>query len=83
MPRILPFLFPILLTAEPGILWFEEYSGSGEESIGHFILSCEDGGYLQVGETYDYTTPSSKVLIVKTNSVGQMKSTIGPAKQLT
>ena len=72
MFKIFSFFSPILLIADPGILWFEEYSGSGEESIGHFILSCEDGGYLQVGETYDYATPSSKVLIVKTNSAGQI-----------
>ena len=24
----------------------------GEESMGHFIIECEDGGFLQVGETY-------------------------------
>ena len=73
MPRIFSFIFSISLIAEPGILWVEEYSGSGEESIGRFILSHEDGGYLQFGETYDYTTPSSKVLIVKTNSAGRIQ----------
>ncbi len=72
MFRVCFFLVPILISAEPSILWFEEYSGSGEESIGHYILTCEDGGYLQVGETYDYSTSSSKVLIVKTDSNGQI-----------
>ena len=72
MFRVCFFLVPILISAEPSILWFEEHSGSGEESIGHYILTCEDGGYLQVGETYDYSTSSSKVLIVKTDSNGQI-----------
>ena len=39
------FTFPILLFSEPNILWFEEFSGSGEESIGHYILTCEDNGF--------------------------------------
>ena len=66
------FTFPILLFSEPNILWFEEFSGSGEESIGHYILTCEDNGFLQVGETYDYSNLSSKILIVKINANGQL-----------
>ena len=31
--------------------WFVSHGGSGEESHGHFILACDDGGFLQVGET--------------------------------
>ena len=53
------------------ILWFKEFSGSGEESIGHFVLTCEDNGFLQVGETYDYSNLSSKIFIVKINANGQ------------
>ena len=51
--------------------WFKSYSGSNEESHGHFILSCSDGGFLQVGET-GFITTSSKLLVVKTNSQGDL-----------
>ena len=38
-----------------------------------FILSCEDGGFLQVGETFDFSGGiSAKMYIVKTNSNGQL-----------
>ena len=33
------------------------YGGSGEEAHGHFILTCSDGGYLQVGELVSYRIP--------------------------
>ena len=46
--KILFFLFPIF--SQPTIDWFVEYNGSGEESHGHFILKCNDGGFIQVGE---------------------------------
>ena len=51
--------------------WFVSYNGSKEESHGHFILSCSDGGYLQVGET-GFLSNSSKLLIIKTNSQGDL-----------
>ena len=52
--------------------WFYSYNGirSNKESHGHFILVCEDGGFLQIGESgspYD----SGRTLIIKTNSSGQ------------
>ena len=65
------FTFPMILFSESDILWFKEFSGSGEESIGHFVLTCEDNGFLQVGETYDYSNLSSKIFIVKINANGQ------------
>ena len=72
MLRFYLFILPAILLSEPNVLWFEEFSGSGEESIGHFILACEDNGFLQVGETYDYTNLSSKILVVKINASGQL-----------
>ena len=51
--------------------WFTSHNGSNEESHGHFILSCSDGGYLQIGET-GFITTSSKLLVVKTNSQGNL-----------
>ena len=72
MLRFYLFILPIILLSEPNVLWFEEFSGSGEESIGHFILTCDDNGFLQVGETYDYTNLSSKILVVKINASGQL-----------
>ena len=70
MIKPLLIFIPIFLYSDPNILWFQDYGGTGEESHGHFILSCDDGGFLQVGETYDYSNNSSKVLIVKTNENG-------------
>ena len=71
MLALLLLTFPMILFSEPDILWFKEFSGSGEESIGHFVLTCEDNGFLQVGETYDYSNLSSKIFIVKINANGQ------------
>ena len=59
-----------LLNALPEIDWFDSYNGSGEESHGHYILKCNDGGFLQVGETN--FLPNSKILVIKTNSFGQL-----------
>ena len=70
MVKPLLFFVPVFLFSDPTILWFQDYGGTGEESHGHFILSCDDGGFLQVGETYDYSNSSSKILIVKTNENG-------------
>ena len=70
--KLLTMLIPIFLIAEPNTLWFESYNGSGEESIGHFILSCADNGFLQVGETYDYENSTSKILIIKVNEIGAL-----------
>lgn len=72
MFRLFILTFPIVLLADSDILWFEEFSGSGEESIGHYILACEDSGFLQIGESYDYSNMSSKILIVKISSNGQL-----------
>ncbi|MCH2223884.1 MAG: hypothetical protein MK066_03870 [Crocinitomicaceae bacterium] len=51
--------------------WFTSHKGSEEESHGHFILTCSDGGFLQVGETGSISK-SSKILIQKTNSSGSL-----------
>ena len=56
--------------AAPTLTWFTSYNGSGEESHGHYILSCSDGGFLQVGET-GYFPGSARVYVVKTNAEGQ------------
>ncbi len=55
----------------PNIQWTTEVSGSGEESHGHFILACSDGGYLQVGET-GFIPNSAKILVVKTDESGNL-----------
>lgn len=51
--------------------WNTEVSGSEEESHGHFILTCSDGGYLQIGET-GFIPNSAKILVVKTDNSGQL-----------
>ncbi|MAQ43170.1 MAG: hypothetical protein CMG25_01605 [Candidatus Marinimicrobia bacterium] len=71
MKRILLIIYlPLFLYAEPNIDWFEQHNGSGEESHGHYIMTCEDGGFLQIGES-DFL-PNSKLYIVKTNDNGQL-----------
>ena len=55
----------------PAIQWNKEVSGSGEESHGHFILTCSDNGYLQVGET-GFIPNSAKILVVKTDNSGYL-----------
>lgn len=51
--------------------WQTDINGSEEESHGHYILTCSDGGYLQIGETG--TIPKyAKLLIVKTNYNGNL-----------
>ena len=60
MKRILSIIYlPLFLYAEPNIDWFEQHNGSGEESHGHYIMTCEDGGFLQIGES-DFL-PNSKL----------------------
>ncbi len=51
--------------------WFKAHSGSKEESHGHYIMACSDGGLLQVGET-GYIPNSAKILVVKTDSRGNL-----------
>jgi len=51
--------------------WFTAIGGSKEESHGHYIIQCNDGGYLQVGET-GFIPNSARLLVVKTNSTGQL-----------
>ena len=58
-----------LLFSQPSIDWFQNYNGSSEESHGHYIIVCNDGGFLQIGESN--FLPNSKIFIVKTNSDGQ------------
>ena len=55
----------------PGIEWNTEVDGSGEESHGHHILSCSDGGFLQIGET-GFIPNSAKILVVKTDENGNL-----------
>ena len=66
------FIIPTFIVSEPGLDWFVSYNGTGEESMGHFIIECEDGGFLQVGETYFFTEPiTTKLYVVKTDIDGE------------
>ena len=51
--------------------WFSSFNGSEDESHGHFILNCSDGGFLQIGET-GFIPNSSKIFIVKTDINGEL-----------
>ena len=56
----------------PEIAWMTSYGGTGEESHGHFILACEDGGFLQIGET-GFIPNSAKLLVVKVDATGELE----------
>lgn len=58
--------------AVPDVGWMTSYGGSQEESHGHFILACEDGGYLQIGET-GFIPNGAKLLVVKVNATGALE----------
>ena len=55
----------------PAVDWNTEVDGSGEESHGHHILSCSDGGFLQIGKT-GFIPNSEKILVVKTDENGTL-----------
>jgi len=55
----------------PNQNWFKYHNGSQEEAHGHYILSCSDGGFLQVGET-GFIPNSASLFVVKTNSIGDL-----------
>ena len=67
---LLAIYVSIFLYGNPEIDWFVQHNGSGEESHGHYIMTCQDGGFLQIGESN--FLPNSKIYIVKTDSNGQM-----------
>jgi hypothetical protein len=54
----------------PNTQWFTSYNGAAE-SHGHYLLSCLDGGYLQIGEA-TIREQHNKMYIVKTNSEGDL-----------
>jgi hypothetical protein len=55
----------------PNATWLGSHGGTGEESHGHYIMECQDGGFLQVGET-GFLPNTARILVVKTNSLGQL-----------
>ena len=67
---LLAIYLSIFLYGNPEIDWFVQHNGSSEESHGHYIMTCQDGGFLQIGESN--FLPNSKIYIVKTDSNGQM-----------
>lgn len=70
---LLQFLcfFTLSIVAQPAQEWYKSHNGTAEESHGHFILSCSDGGFLQVGET-GFIPNSAKILVVKTDANGNL-----------
>ena len=57
--------------APPQVEWFTAHSGSQEESHAHYVMTCADGGYLQIGET-GYVGSSAKMFVVKTDAAGNL-----------
>ena len=69
-------LFLTMLSADanaqqtaPDAEWFTSHNGTYEESHGHYILECGDGGFLQIGEA-GYVGSNAKIFVVKTDSTG-------------
>ena len=59
------------LQGAPAAEWFTSHNGSREESHGHYIIECEDGGFLQVGET-GFVNFDARLLVVKTDASGSL-----------
>ena len=55
----------------PNATWLGSHSGSREEAHGHYIMECQDGGFLQVGET-GIPGSNARILVVKTNADGSL-----------
>ena len=51
--------------------WFRSHGGSGEEAHGHFIITCEDGGFLQIGEPG--FLPNTRILAIKLDQEGVLE----------
>ena len=49
---------------KPEILWTNSTIGNGEESHGHFLLQCSDGGFLQIGGTGSLPI-NARIFVVK------------------
>ena len=55
----------------PNAIWLGSHSGTREEAHGHYIMECQDGGFLQVGET-GIPGSNARILVVKTNADGTL-----------
>ena len=55
----------------PNASWLGSHGGTREESHGHYIMECDDGGFLQVGET-GVPGSNARILVVKTSADGNL-----------
>ncbi|MEC8209896.1 MAG: hypothetical protein VX051_05500, partial [Verrucomicrobiota bacterium] len=56
----------------PNATWLGSHGGTREESHGHYIMECQDGGFLQVGET-GIPGSNARILVVKTKADGTIE----------
>ena len=56
----------------PNATWLGSHGGTREESHGHYIMECQDGGFLQVGET-GIPGSNARILVVKTKADGSIE----------
>ncbi len=58
----------------PNATWLGSHPGTQEEleSHGHYIMECQDGGFLQVGEM-GIPGSNAKILVVKTKADGTLE----------
>jgi hypothetical protein len=52
--------------------WFNFVEGSQEEAHAHFIYTANDGGIIQVGETGFLDNNTAKILVAKTDGIGNL-----------
>ena len=62
----------------PNATWLGSHPGTQDEleSHGHYIMECQDGGFLQVGEM-GIPGSNAKILVVKTDSDGNVDNDDG------
>ena len=56
----------------PAKEWIKTAQGDEEGAHAHYILTCSDGGFLQVGETGNLPT-STQIFVVKTSATGRVE----------
>ena len=62
----------LMASSPPQIEWHRTYNGSGEESHPHYVIQTKDLGFLMVGETGFVENRTAKILLVKTDSQGNL-----------
>ena len=66
----------LIKTNENGNGQWDRTFGNGNINIGRSVQQTSDGGYVICGQEYDNDSNASNILLIKTNSFGNITSTI-------